>query len=164
MRSSEDETELNALDRVLVTKLDVLDEATIESAVAACIEELGQIVVLLNNACYGAYGRLEAIDMDGIKRQFGTNVIAIVQRLRRRQRKPRSAQKVRHYDSSIPTKRRPTGRLRSAKIQWVFCQTRSAWLYDAVAIRCLIWNQRYRVSTHHRFSSPVLSVARVYRA
>ena len=50
------------------------------------------------------------------------------------------------------------------KIQWVFCQSRSAWVYDSVAIRCVIWNQRYRVSTRHRFPYPVLSVARACRA
>lgn len=78
MRAPEKDTELSALDNVLVTRLDVTDEASIESAVSAGIEKFGQIDVLLNNAGYGAYGPLEAFPMENVRRQFDTNVIGLI--------------------------------------------------------------------------------------
>ncbi|SNT30701.1 SDR family oxidoreductase [Tropicimonas sediminicola] len=79
MRTPEAEEELNRLEDVLVTRLDVTDPASIEAAVAAGIERFGQIDTLLNNAGYGAYGPLEAFPMDRIRRQFNTNVIGLLE-------------------------------------------------------------------------------------
>ena len=53
MRKPENEVELKTLDNVLVTQLDVTDNASIESAVNTTIEKFGTIDVLLNNAGYG---------------------------------------------------------------------------------------------------------------
>ncbi|MGI9498788.1 MAG: SDR family oxidoreductase [Geminicoccaceae bacterium] len=78
MRSPEKEEELSQLENVLVTRLDVTDEASIAEAVAAGIETFGKIDALLNNAGYGAYGPLEAFPMDKIRRQFETNVIGLL--------------------------------------------------------------------------------------
>ena len=78
MRSPETETELTALPNVLVTRLDVTDAASVEAAVAASLDQFGQIDVLLNNAGYGAYGPLEAFPMERIERQFDTNVIGLL--------------------------------------------------------------------------------------
>ena len=78
MRQPDNDTELKALPRVLVARLDVLDEASITAAVSAGIERFGAIDVLLNNAGYGAYGPLEAFPMDKIRRQFDTNVIGLL--------------------------------------------------------------------------------------
>jgi NADP-dependent 3-hydroxy acid dehydrogenase YdfG len=78
MRSPEKETELTALDDVLVTRLDVLDHDSIDASVKQGIEKFGQIDVLLNNAGYGAYGPLEAFPMEKIRRQFDTNVIGLL--------------------------------------------------------------------------------------
>ncbi|MGV6804438.1 MAG: SDR family oxidoreductase [Ruegeria sp.] len=78
MRSPDKEEELTELDNVLVTRLDVTDEASIADAVAAGIARFGQIDVLLNNAGYGAYGPLEAFPMERIQRQFDTNVIGLL--------------------------------------------------------------------------------------
>ena len=78
MRSPDKEAELNQLDNVLVTRLDVTDEASIHNAVADGVEKFDKIDVLLNNAGYGAYGPLEAFSMDKINRQFDTNVIGLL--------------------------------------------------------------------------------------
>lgn len=78
MRKPEGETELDQLDDVLVTRLDVQDEASIASAVAAGIERFGRIDALLNNAGYGHYGVLEATPIEKIRRQFDVNVIGLL--------------------------------------------------------------------------------------
>lgn len=78
MRSPKKEQELNTLDNVLVTRLDVLDVASIDAAMAAGVEAFGKIDVLLNNAGYGAYGPLEAFPRENIIRQFNTNVIGLL--------------------------------------------------------------------------------------
>ncbi|KZL12790.1 SDR family oxidoreductase [Pseudovibrio sp. Ad26] len=79
MRQPEKEEELTKLDNVLVTRLDVTDSASIETAVAEGIARFGKIDVLLNNAGYGAYGPLEAFSMEKIRRQFETNVIGLLE-------------------------------------------------------------------------------------
>ncbi len=78
MRNPEYETELNQLDNVLVTKLDVLDVDSIQKAFEDGIQKFGSVDVLLNNAGYGAYGPLEAFSRDKIIRQFNTNVIGLL--------------------------------------------------------------------------------------
>lgn len=74
MRSPEKEEELNKLENVLVTKLDVLDLESIESSLAAGIEKFGKIDVVLNNAGYALMGTFESAKRESIIRQFGVNV------------------------------------------------------------------------------------------
>jgi NADP-dependent 3-hydroxy acid dehydrogenase YdfG len=74
MRSPEKEEELNKLGNVLVTKLDVLELDTIESAIEKGIETFGKIDVVLNNAGYGLMGTFESAKRESIMRQFGVNV------------------------------------------------------------------------------------------
>lgn len=78
MRSPDKETELNQLDQVLVTRLDVLDQESIRSAVEAAMSRFDGIDVLVNNAGYGAYGPLESFSSEKIRRQFNTNVIGLL--------------------------------------------------------------------------------------
>ncbi len=78
MRTPEKEEELTLLDNVLVTRLDVLDESSITNAVGEGLEKFGKIDVLLNNAGYGAFGSLEAFEMDAIRHQYDTNVIGLL--------------------------------------------------------------------------------------
>ena len=78
MRNPDSESELNTLENVWVTKLDVLDVDSITKAVNEGIQKFGGIDVLLNNAGYGAYGPLESFSRDKILRQFNTNVIGLL--------------------------------------------------------------------------------------
>ena len=77
MRKPEQETELNQLPGVLVTRLDVQDTDSIAKSVQAGIERFGRIDVLVNNAGYGAYGPLEATPLARIRNQFDVNVIGL---------------------------------------------------------------------------------------
>jgi len=79
MRSPEKEKDLNKLDHVLVTRLDVQDGASITSAVNEGIAIFGRIDVLVNNAGYGAYGLLEATPIEKVRRQFDVNVIGLLE-------------------------------------------------------------------------------------
>jgi len=78
MRNPDNESDLNTLENVWVTKLDVLDLDSITKAVSEGIQKFGGIDVLLNNAGYGAYGPLESFSRDKILRQFNTNVIGLL--------------------------------------------------------------------------------------
>lgn len=79
MRSPEKETELNQLEGVLVTRLDVLDQDSIASAIKAGIKRFGKIDALVNNAGYGQNGLFESISDEQIRRQFETNVFGVMQ-------------------------------------------------------------------------------------
>jgi len=78
MRNPEAGKDLAALKNVLVVKLDVTDEESIRSAVAAAVDHFGGIDVLVNNAGYGLYGAIEAIPVESMRRQFETNVIGLL--------------------------------------------------------------------------------------
>ena len=79
MRNPEHGKELEALDRVLVTSLDVTKSDSIEDAVKKAFARFGSLDVLVNNAGFGAYGPLEATSMETVRRQFDTNVIGLLE-------------------------------------------------------------------------------------
>lgn len=78
MRSPEKETELNRLANVLVTRLDVLDQESINTAIRMGIERFGRIDTLVNNAGYGQNGIFEGISREQIRKQFDTNVFGVM--------------------------------------------------------------------------------------
>lgn len=78
MRSPEKETELNQLDNVLVTKLDVQDFNSIHQAINAGIERFGKIDTLVNNAGLGMYGIFELATREQIREQFDVNVFGVM--------------------------------------------------------------------------------------
>ncbi len=78
MRKPADGADLGPSERVLVTRLDLVDQPSIGAAVQAAVERFGAIDVLVNNAGYGAYGPLEATPMSVLRRQFDVNVFGLV--------------------------------------------------------------------------------------
>ncbi|PSL23020.1 SDR family oxidoreductase [Chitinophaga ginsengisoli] len=74
MRSPEKETELHQLDNVLVTRLDVLDNATILNTVEQGLDRFGQIDVLVNNAGYAVFGTFEMTAEHQTQNMFDTNL------------------------------------------------------------------------------------------
>ena len=78
MRNPDHAAELAARDEVLVARLDVTDADSIESAVAAGEQRFGGIDALVNNAGYGAYGPLETMPMDVLRRQLDVNVLGLL--------------------------------------------------------------------------------------
>jgi NAD(P)-dependent dehydrogenase (short-subunit alcohol dehydrogenase family) len=59
-------------------RLDVTDEASMESAVETVVAEHGSVGVLVNNAGYSQSGAVETVSMDDLRRQFETNVFGLV--------------------------------------------------------------------------------------
>jgi len=63
--------------RLLASRLDVTDEASVETAISAALERFGRIDVLVNNAGYGQLGAFEQQSVPAINRQFATNVFGV---------------------------------------------------------------------------------------
>jgi len=78
MRSPQNEKELNQLENVIVTKLDVLDQDSIDNSIKAGIDKFGSIDVVLNNAGYAVMGTFESAPKESIRRQFGVNVFGLI--------------------------------------------------------------------------------------
>ncbi|SIT13751.1 SDR family oxidoreductase [Insolitispirillum peregrinum] len=74
MRNPEAGQALAGLENVLVTRLDVEDRASIDSAITAGIARFGRIDVVLNNAGYGLFGIFEGVSREAVQQQFDVNV------------------------------------------------------------------------------------------
>ena len=71
-------TDLRNQANVLILRLDVLDVASIEDAVAATLRAFGGLDVLFNNAGYAIAGAFEAISPEQVQQQFNTNVYGVM--------------------------------------------------------------------------------------
>src|SRR4029077_5762306 len=58
--------------------LDVTDEESMTTAVAAVEADAGAVAVVINNAGFGLYGPVEQLPMAEIRRQFETNFFGLV--------------------------------------------------------------------------------------
>ena len=73
-RSPEKESELDKLENVMVTKLDVQDTKSVEAAVKLGIERFGSIDTLVNNAGFAVFGAFEMATQEQLERIFEVNV------------------------------------------------------------------------------------------
>ncbi|MEL6674647.1 MAG: SDR family oxidoreductase [Bacteroidota bacterium] len=78
MRKLEKAGVLADLDNVHLFELDVSDFASVQQAVAACVTQLGQIDVVVNNAGFGVYGPVELAKPEEIDRQYDVNVKGVI--------------------------------------------------------------------------------------
>jgi NAD(P)-dependent dehydrogenase (short-subunit alcohol dehydrogenase family) len=60
-----------------VLRLDVTDERSMSAAVEEVVAEHGYVGALINNAGYGAYGSVEDVPLEEVRRQFETNVFGL---------------------------------------------------------------------------------------
>ena len=58
--------------------LDVLEDESMQAAVAAVEAEHGSVGALVNNAGYGVSGAIEAVPLDAVRTEFETNVFGYV--------------------------------------------------------------------------------------
>jgi len=61
-----------------ILALDVTDDGSMRTAVAAVEEAEGRIDALVNNAGYSQSGAVESIEIDDVRRQFETNVFGLL--------------------------------------------------------------------------------------
>ena len=78
MRSPDKGKDLAELDNVVVARMDVTDNASIESAVDATLESFGAIDVLVNNAGVGAHALVEQFPESEVRRVYDTNVFGVM--------------------------------------------------------------------------------------
>ena len=82
MRTPEAEPELDALERVLVTALDVRDPDSIHCAIQAGVERFGTVHCLVNNAGFGGHALLEQSSDRMIRSMYETNVFGTIRTTR----------------------------------------------------------------------------------
>lgn len=82
MRNPAYEKDLQPSERLMLTALDVTQDASISAAIEAGISRFGSIDVVVNNAGYGAIGIFEKSTEAQIQKQFDTNVFGVMRVIR----------------------------------------------------------------------------------
>ena len=82
MRTPEKETELNTVENITVSRLDLEDVPSIEKSINDAIDKFGQIDVVVNNAAFGQFGPFEAITPEQVRKQFDVNVFGTMNVIR----------------------------------------------------------------------------------
>jgi NAD(P)-dependent dehydrogenase (short-subunit alcohol dehydrogenase family) len=77
MRRPEDAGDLAPAGDIRVERLDVVDVASVERAIARALEAFGRLDVVVNNAGIGAFGPFETASRELIERQIGTNLVGV---------------------------------------------------------------------------------------
>lgn len=65
-----------------VARLDVTDDAAIDTVLARAFTELGRIDVIISNAAYGLFGAAEELSGAQVRRQLDTNLLGAIQLIR----------------------------------------------------------------------------------
>ncbi len=65
-------------ERLMVTAMDLRDEAQVQSTVASAVKKFGKIDVLVNNAGYGMLGAVEEIGEEETRKVFEVNVFGLL--------------------------------------------------------------------------------------
>jgi len=79
MRNPADAPELAQLPNVICPALDVNDTAAIQRALQETLARFGRIDAVVNNAGYALMGAFETLDAGQVRRQFDTNVFALME-------------------------------------------------------------------------------------
>ena len=82
MRSPNKETELKTSDSMLVTRLDVTDQASIKFAINEGLAAFGSIQVVVNNAGFGSNSMFEQSPDSSIRTMYETNVFGVMNVMR----------------------------------------------------------------------------------
>lgn len=78
MRRPEVDSGLASLPGVMVIRLDVQDDSSIEDAVRSAIAKFGTLDVVVNNAGFGLFGIFEATSREKICEQFDVNLFGVM--------------------------------------------------------------------------------------
>ncbi|AEW00185.1 hypothetical protein A4D02_28375 [Niastella koreensis] len=78
MRNPEKEKDHIKEPNIFVTRLEVTEPASVETAIQQGIQKFGKIDVLINNAGYGQQGLFEAVSPEKIQEQFDVNVFGLM--------------------------------------------------------------------------------------
>ena len=78
MRNPSHGRAFSALENVLVTRLDVEDRASIETAIEQGLERFGSIDAVVNNAGYGLFSVFEGASREAVQAQFDVNLFGVM--------------------------------------------------------------------------------------